>query len=115
MQARLASAEAAGVDVGCGRRELEELDEQLQYAELKAPFDGVVADLAVEVGEVAGPGSPVVRLVALDPVEIETSKAALSPSPSQIPMPIPLLAGCARGVPHSPGCGQCRPRFAISA
>jgi len=40
-------------------------------AVITAPFDGVVATVAVETGEVAGPGTPVVRLVALDPVEIE--------------------------------------------
>jgi RND family efflux transporter MFP subunit len=40
-------------------------------AVISAPFDGVVASVAVETGEVAGPGAPVARLVDLDPVEIE--------------------------------------------
>lgn len=41
---------------------------QLDRARITAPFDGVVADVAVEVGESANPGAPVLRLVQLDPV-----------------------------------------------
>lgn len=40
-------------------------------AVITAPFDGVVAQLDAEVGEVLSPGAPAVRLVKLDPVEIE--------------------------------------------
>lgn len=50
---------------------LKQAELRLQRAVISAPFDGVVAELGLEVGEVAGPGAPVVRLVALDPVEIE--------------------------------------------
>lgn len=39
-------------------------------AMITAPFDGTVADVDVEVGEVAPPGAPVVRLVKLDPVHV---------------------------------------------
>lgn len=39
-------------------------------AVIRAPFDGVVAEVGVEVGEVAPPGAPVVRLVKLDPVHV---------------------------------------------
>ncbi len=39
-------------------------------AVIRAPFDGIVADVGVEVGEVAPPGAPIVRLVQLDPVHV---------------------------------------------
>ncbi|MBI2893541.1 MAG: efflux RND transporter periplasmic adaptor subunit [Deltaproteobacteria bacterium] len=37
---------------------------------IRAPFSGVVADVDAEVGEVAPPGAPIIRLVELDPVKI---------------------------------------------
>jgi membrane fusion protein (multidrug efflux system) len=42
-------------------------------ASIKAPFDGVVSGIAVEVGEVAPPGAPVLRLVNLDSVKVSIS------------------------------------------
>lgn len=44
-----------------------------QRALVTAPFDGVVVQLGVEVGEVAGPGTPLARLVQLDPVLVSMS------------------------------------------
>jgi membrane fusion protein (multidrug efflux system) len=46
---------------------------QLDRAVVNAPFDGVVGGLDVEEGEVAGHGSPVVRLVQLDQVRVTLS------------------------------------------
>lgn len=45
---------------------------EVRYARsvISAPFAGVVAQVAVEPGEVAGPGAPVLRLVQLDPVRV---------------------------------------------
>lgn len=43
---------------------------RLQRASVVAPFSGVVSSVGVSPGEVAGPGSPVVRLVQLDPVHV---------------------------------------------
>jgi membrane fusion protein, multidrug efflux system len=43
---------------------------RLKRASVVAPFDGVVSSVAVDEGEVAGPGTPVVRLVQLDPVKV---------------------------------------------
>lgn len=40
---------------------------------VSAPFTGVLSQLGVEEGEVASPGSPVARLVRLDPVHITVS------------------------------------------
>lgn len=38
-----------------------------------APFDGVVAQLAVEAGEVTSPNAPIARVVQLDPVTVNLS------------------------------------------
>lgn len=40
---------------------------------IKSPFDGIVSDVMMEKGEVAGPGSPMIRLVQLDPITISVS------------------------------------------
>lgn len=45
----------------------------LSRAVLKAPFDGVVAQLGATQGEIANPGAPLVRVVQLDPVHVAAS------------------------------------------
>lgn len=45
---------------------------RLRRASIVAPFAGVVSAVSVEVGEVAGPGSPVARLVQLNPARVIT-------------------------------------------
>ncbi len=42
---------------------------------IRAPFDGVVAEVGVKRGEFAPPGQPVVRVIALDPVKVTLSVA----------------------------------------
>lgn len=46
---------------------------RMARAVVKAPFSGVVASVAVEEGEVAQPGSPVARLIQLDPAVVTLS------------------------------------------
>jgi RND family efflux transporter MFP subunit len=46
---------------------------RLSRANVKAPFSGVVASVAVEEGEAVGPGGPVVRVVQLDPAIVTMS------------------------------------------
>ncbi|MEM6290771.1 MAG: efflux RND transporter periplasmic adaptor subunit [Myxococcota bacterium] len=48
---------------------------QLNRATVRAPFDGALAAVSLEVGEVAGPGTPAARLVVLDPVKVTISVA----------------------------------------
>lgn len=48
---------------------------QASRAVIRAPFEGVVADVDIEPGEVAGPGVPIVRVVQLDPVKVSLSVA----------------------------------------
>jgi len=46
---------------------------QVKRATLRAPFGGVVAEVALEVGEVAGVGMPAARLMQLDPIKVTAS------------------------------------------
>ena len=46
---------------------------RLSRSILKAPFDGVVAQVRAREGEIAGPGAPLVRVVQLDPVHVNVS------------------------------------------
>ncbi|MEZ4240672.1 MAG: efflux RND transporter periplasmic adaptor subunit [Myxococcota bacterium] len=46
---------------------------RLSRAVIRSPFAGVVADVAVERGEAVPPGSPVIRVVQLDPAVVELS------------------------------------------
>jgi RND family efflux transporter MFP subunit len=48
---------------------------QLSRALIRAPFDGVVAEVGVEQGEVASPGAPVLRLIQLDPAQVNLAVA----------------------------------------
>ena len=52
-------------------QKLKTLNSQLDMAYLKAPFNGIVDDIPVRVGEVVQPGIPVVRL--LDPTDVYIS------------------------------------------
>ncbi len=40
---------------------------------MSAPFSGVVADVNTEVGEVAPPGVPLIRVVQLEPIKVSVS------------------------------------------
>lgn len=42
----------------------------LSRSVLKAPFGGVISDVALVKGEIANPGSPLVRVIQLDPVHV---------------------------------------------
>lgn len=63
-----------------GRRQLEAARaraglaaENVRRGTIRAPFAGVVSERLVSPGEFVGPGHPVVRLVALDPLRLELS------------------------------------------
>ncbi|MBW2234539.1 MAG: efflux RND transporter periplasmic adaptor subunit [Deltaproteobacteria bacterium] len=43
----------------------------LADAEVRAPFDGVIAERTISVGEFVQPGSPLFELVTLDPIDAE--------------------------------------------
>ncbi|MBL4688162.1 MAG: efflux RND transporter periplasmic adaptor subunit [Nannocystaceae bacterium] len=46
---------------------------QVKRATVRAPFDGVIAEVELEKGEVASLGAPIARLLQLDPVKVTVS------------------------------------------
>lgn len=63
----------AGTQVKLAQASFDLADIAFRRAMISAPFDGVVAQVAVEQGEYAAPGNPVARVVQLDPVELSMS------------------------------------------
>lgn len=59
-----------GTRVASAEANVQMLEVRVERATVRAPFSGVVGALAVEEGEYAQPGAPVVRLVQLDPVRV---------------------------------------------
>ncbi len=59
-QARLDSTQAA----------LHQAREQLAYTQIRAPYSGIVTERHVEIGEVAGPGQPVMSGVSLEQLRV---------------------------------------------
>ncbi|WP_367733208.1 efflux RND transporter periplasmic adaptor subunit [Balneola sp. MJW-20] len=51
---------------------LESVRVDLNNTNIKAPFGGVVEDIMIEVGEMAGPGMPVVRIIGDDQYKVTT-------------------------------------------
>lgn len=62
--------EAAG-GVGEAKAILAEAEVLLERTSIRAPFDGVLTNCEVEIGDRLGPGAPVGELIAIDRVEIE--------------------------------------------
>jgi RND family efflux transporter MFP subunit len=54
---------------------LESLRSQLRSSQIYAPFDGVVDEIFLREGEMAGPASPVIRVVSLGKARIEADVA----------------------------------------
>lgn len=56
------------------------LEEQLEMAYIRAPFDGIIEDIMVKVGELASPGVPMVHLLNLKTMRVsaEVSEAYLN-------------------------------------
>ena len=78
---------------------------QASRAVIKAPFDGTVTQIDLEVGEVINPGQPVARVVALDPIHISVSVADRDIGLLKAGMPVGVtadaLAGAFSGTVHS--------------
>jgi len=67
--------EQAETQVAVLRAQKRAANSQLRQANVRAPFSGTVGQLDLEPGEFAAPGSPLIRVVQLDPVVIELSLA----------------------------------------
>lgn len=57
--------------MNAARAEHREARRQLRETTLTAPFDGVIADVFVDAGELTAAGSPIALLTAMDGIEIE--------------------------------------------
>lgn len=64
---------AANLELRTRAQELRDADEALQAALLRSPVDGVVAQILMHAGERAGPGQPIVVVVASTPPWIEVN------------------------------------------
>lgn len=70
----------------------------LQRSMVTAPFAGVVGQLGVEVGEIAGPGAPVARLIELDRVELSMSVSDRDVVGLKAGMPVTITTDAAAGL-----------------
>jgi membrane fusion protein (multidrug efflux system) len=70
---------------------------QASRAVIKAPFDGTVTQIDLEVGEVVNPGQPVARVVALDPIHVTVSVADRDVGLLKPGMPVMVSADAAAG------------------
>jgi HlyD family secretion protein len=68
-QAQIAAAEASVAQAEAG---LQAAQAALNEATLIAPFDGAIAQIDTEAGQVVGPGSPIVSMADLSQWEIDT-------------------------------------------
>lgn len=74
------------------RASVEQARNRLARAVIRSPFAGVVATVGVERGESVGPGSPVVRVVQLDPAVVNLSVADRDVVSLEKGMPVKVTA-----------------------
>lgn len=67
-----ARSRAAVAHVDAAKAVVVEIEEQLKDTDLYAPFDGVVRERIVEVGDFATPQTPAITLASLSPVWVRT-------------------------------------------
>jgi RND family efflux transporter MFP subunit len=67
-----AAREAAVARLAAARAGVDAAREGVSYTELRAPFAGVVTGKFVQVGEVVGPGTPLMSIAALDALRVVT-------------------------------------------
>lgn len=68
-----AEIDSAGDRVESAKASLRELQLNVERSLIKAPFSGIVVRSDAEQGEVAGPGSPLFRLVSLKPIHVSVT------------------------------------------
>ena len=68
-----AQFEAAESMVETHRAQFDAAQNQLDYTEIRAPFDGVVSSVMAKENEMAGPGHPVVVFAAANNLEVKTA------------------------------------------
>lgn len=113
-QAR-AATEAGRANRSAARAALDEAERQLREASLRAPFDGVVRQVRLEVGETAAPGVPVLALEAEGGLEIEVGvpesirRGLVTDAPVELRWPLapesPPVVAQVSAVGHAAGPG----------
>jgi membrane fusion protein (multidrug efflux system) len=83
----VAELDAAKDRVAAAKAALNELHVAVSRTVVSAPFEGVVVEVNAEVGEVAGPGAPLFRLVQLDPVRVSIALSDRDMALAQVGMP----------------------------
>ena len=87
-----AQRQALGTRVRIAEAGLRAAKIRLARTRIVAPFGGVIADLDIEEGEVAGPGVPAIRLVKLDPVIVELSVSDRDVAALKVGMEVTVIA-----------------------
>lgn len=77
------------------RATVENLELALSHTEVRAPFDGIVDDITVEVGDYLGVGDPVATLLDLDPliVTADVSERHIRNIDASLPARVSLVDG----------------------
>lgn len=70
-----AQSDAARTRLRISEAQLKLANAQVARSVISSPFDGVVAQLDLEVGEVTAPGAPIARVVQISPVTVGVSVA----------------------------------------
>lgn len=65
-----ADLDSAKADLEAATARLEAAQEQLAHTEVRAPYSGIVIQRHVELGEIAGPGTPIMSGISLDELRV---------------------------------------------
>jgi RND family efflux transporter MFP subunit len=92
-----AARDATAAALEAGRAQLREAERRLTEGRLLAPFGGTVLEVALEPGELANPGAPVVVLSAEQALEVEVQvpeavRAGLAPD-AEVQVTLPMAGG----------------------
>lgn len=70
MDQAMAELKAAQAGLDAAQAALHQAQERLAYTQIRAPYSGIVTQRHVEIGEVAGPGQPVMSGVSLERLRV---------------------------------------------
>ncbi|MEA3275092.1 MAG: efflux RND transporter periplasmic adaptor subunit [Pseudomonadota bacterium] len=70
MDAAIADLKGAQARFEAATAGLEQAQEQLKYTQIRAPYSGIVTHRHVELGEIAGPGQPVMSGISLEELRV---------------------------------------------
>lgn len=88
----------AGMDAAAFKAELEAAEIAVERRIIRAPFDGVVQTLFIHEAEWVNPGDPILRLVRLDKLYVETFVSSSEFDPSDLcDCPVTVTVTLARG------------------